>query len=103
MHIGMEKAVAQRMPQEGLDQRVGEHVEIMAGCLQPLDIGHLDAVDPLHGDDVAAGALPIDFGDAEARILLGVFRYFGERCRLQPQIHLDLGRLLQCPRHFDGP
>ncbi len=76
MHIGMEEVVAQRMPQEGLDQRVGEHIEVMAGPPSALDIGHLDAVDPLHGDDVAAGALPIDFGDPEAGILLGVFRYF---------------------------
>lgn len=103
MHVGMEKTVAQRMPQEGLDQRIGQLVQVVAGCLQSLDIRHLDAVDPFHGDDVAAGAFPIHFGNTEAGILSGIFRKFGKCGGLEPQIHLDLGRLLQRACHFHRP
>jgi hypothetical protein len=102
MHVGMEETVAQRMAQEGLDQRVGKRVEIVAGGLQPLDIGHLDAVDPLHRDDVAAGALPVDLGTRKP----GSSRVFGDlrkRCRFQAQVHLDLGRLLQSLRDLHRP
>ncbi len=99
----MEEAVAQRMAQEGLDQRVGKRVEIVAGGAQAVDVGHLDAVDPLHGDHVAAGALPIDRRHAEAGILLGVFGDFGKGGGLEPQIHLDLGGLLERLRDLDRP
>ncbi len=101
VHVGMEEAVAQRMAQEGLDQRVGEPVEIVSCGAQALDIRHLDAVDPFHGDDVATGSLPIHRRDPEAGVLLGVLGDFGKGRRLEPQIHLDLGRLLERLRHLD--
>ncbi len=90
------------MPQEGLDQCVGEFVQVMAGGLQPFDVRHLDAVDPLHGDDITPGALPIDLGNPEPGIVLGVLRKFGKSGGLEPQIHLDLGGLLQRACHLYG-
>ena len=44
---------------------------------------------------VAAGALPVDRGHAEARIVLGVLGHLRQGGGLEPQIHLDLGRLLE--------
>ena len=68
MHVGMEEAVAQRMAQEGLDQLRGDALEVVAGGAHGLDVRHLDAVDPLHRDDVAAGSLPVHPGHAETGI-----------------------------------
>ena len=93
MHVGVEEAVAQRMAQEGLDQRGGDRLEVVAGRAQALDVGHLDAVDPLHGEHVAAGALPVDGRHAEAGIVARVLAELGKGGRLQPQVHLDLGGL----------
>lgn len=101
MHVGMEKAIAQRVAQERLDKRVCKAVEIMSGSAQRIDIGHLDAIDPLHGDDVATGALPIDFRDAEAFVACGVLCNFRQCRGFQPEVHLDPGRLLQRLRHLD--
>ncbi|MND62325.1 hypothetical protein D3C80_536070 [compost metagenome] len=78
MHVGVEEAIAQRMPQEGLDQRIGELVQVVAGGLQALDIRHLDTVNPFHGDDIATGALPIHLRNTETRIVLGIFGKFGK-------------------------
>ena len=50
---------------------------------------------------VAAGALPVDRGHAEAGIVLGVFAEFGKRGGLEPQIHFDLGGLRERLRHLD--
>ena len=66
-----------------------------------VDIGHLDAVDPLQGQHVAAGALPVDRRHAEAGIVRGVLAEFGKRGSLQPQVHLDLGGLGERLRHLD--
>ena len=77
MHVGVEETVAQRVAQERLDQRRGDRLEVVAGIAQARDIGHLDALDPVHGDDVAPGALPVDRGNAEARIVARVLGEFG--------------------------
>lgn len=75
----------------------------MAGRAQGLDVRHLDAVDPLHGDDVAAGAFPVHPGNAETGILPDVLAKFRQRGGFQPQIHLDLGGLGQHARDLDRP
>ncbi len=64
------------MAEKRLDQRVGQLVEIVTGGTQAGDIRHLDAVDPFHGHDIAARALPVDRRNAEARIILDVFGNF---------------------------
>ena len=38
MHVGVEEAVAQRVAQEGLDQRRGDRLEVVAGSAQGLDV-----------------------------------------------------------------
>ena len=75
----------------------------MTCCPQTFKIVHLDAVDPLHGDDVASRAFPVDPRHTKSRIVLGVFGKFGQGCRLEAQIHLDLGRLRQTLCNFDRP
>ncbi len=99
----MEKAVAQRVPQEGLDEGISQLVQIVAGSLQPLNIRHLDAVDPFHGDDIAAGAFPIYLRNAESGVFFGIFGKFGKGGGLKPQIHLDLGCLFQRASDFHRP
>ncbi len=59
MHVSVEEAVAQGVAQEGLDQRISQSIQIVAGGFQSLGVRHLDAVDPFHGHDIAPGALPI--------------------------------------------
>ena len=95
MHVGMEEAVAQRMPEKRLNEVAGNRLEVVASGGKASQIVHLDAVDPLHGDHIAAGPLPVDRGHAEAWIVSGVLAELGKCCRLQPHIHLDPGCLRQ--------
>ena len=98
----MEEAVAQRVAQERLDERVGQLFKIVAGGAQARHVRHLDAVDPFHGDDIAARTLPIDCRNAEAGIVLGVLANLGEGRSLKPKVHFDARCLFKRPRHFDG-
>ncbi len=102
MHIGMEEAVAQRMAQEGLDQRFGKLAKVETRCFKRGNIRHLDTVDPFERQHVTTGALPIHLRNAETFIALDVFGDFGKRCRFKTQIHLDAGRLLQRLDDLDG-
>ena len=95
MHVGVKETVPHRMTQEVLDDLFGKFLEIVAGGAQRIDVVHLDAVDPLHRKDVATGALPIDLRDPKTGIVGRVFAHLRERGGLEPQIHLDLGRLLE--------
>jgi hypothetical protein len=45
---------------------------------------------------IAAGALPVDRGHPEARIVFGVVSHLGQGGGLEPKIHLDAGGLLKC-------
>jgi len=101
MHVGMEEAVAKRVTQEGLDQHFCELFQIVAGSPQRRDVVHLGAVDPLHGDDVAAGPFPVHFRHAETWVVRRVFGNLGKGCSLQAQVHFHLGRLFQRPRHLN--
>ena len=101
MHVGMEEAVTQRMAQEGLDQRVGQRIKVVPGGQKPVDIRHLDAVDPFHGDDITSGPFPVHGRNAEPGIVLGILGNLRKGGGLQPQIHFDLGGLLERPGHLD--
>ena len=103
MHVGMEEAVAQRVAQERLDQVGGDRLQVVAGRLEGGDVVHLDAVDPLHGQDIASGALPVHGRHAKAGVAPGVLAELRKGCRLEPQVHFDPGGLRQCLRHLDRP
>src|SRR5438477_2765934 len=53
MHVGMEEAIAQRMPQKRLDHGARQRHEIVALGLEPRVIVQRDAVDPFEREDVA--------------------------------------------------
>ena len=105
MHVGMEKAVAQGVAQKGLNEICGQHIKIMTCGLDCLDVGQLDAIDPIHGNAIATGQFPVDGGNAETGIIFGVFAQFGKSGRLKAQIHFDLGGLGQhvCHCHRSQP
>ena len=69
MHVGMEEAVANGMPQEALDDRVGERVEIEAARLERRQVGERRAFDPVGGEHLPRGQRPVDLGHAEVRII----------------------------------
>ena len=100
MHVGMEEAVAQCVAQEGLDQQRADGRKIVASGGEALKIVHLDAVDPFHRQHIAARALPIDRGNAEARIVFGVVAQLRQSRRFEPQVHFDAGGLGQRLGHF---
>ncbi|MNL73305.1 hypothetical protein D3C87_1987530 [compost metagenome] len=91
------------MAQEGLDQRVGQGVKVVPGGGERPDIGHLDAVDPFHRHDVPAGPFPVDCRNPETGIVAGIFRDFRQGRGFEPEVHLNLGGLLQRAGHFDRP
>ena len=92
MHVGMEEAVAQRVAQETLDHLAAEVGQVDLRLLEPRMIAQRDAVDPFHRQHVVRGAVPVDGGHAEIRIVAGVLRHLGQRGRFQPQVHLHRHR-----------
>ncbi len=103
MHVGVEKSVAQRVAQEGLNEIGRDEVQIVPCGGDGGNVGELDAVHPFHGHAVAARQFPVDGGNAEARIADGVLADLGKGRRLEAQIHLDARRLRQRVDHRDRP
>ena len=103
MHVGMEEAVAQGMPQKALDHRAGEAPEIESLCFECGAIGERRRFDPFEREHVASGAVPVNRGHAEIRVVPGVLRHLRERGRLEAQIHLDSHRTAQRLHHLDEP
>ena len=77
MHVGVEETVAQCVPQEGLDHRAAEVLEIEALGDKSGAVVEVDGLDPLQRQDVARGAVPVHGRHAEIGIVLGVLRHFG--------------------------
>ena len=100
MHIGMEKPVAQRVAQEGLDHHLSEPDPVMPCCRNRIQIIERDPVDPFHRQHIAGGAIPIDFGHAEFGIIGDIFGHFGQGRRFKPQIHFHGDRTGQRVDHL---
>ena len=103
MHVGMKEAVAQRVAQEGLDQRARELRQIEALGDEPGAVRQRRGVDPFQRQYVFGGAVPIHRRHAKIRIVFGVLGHFRERRRFQAEIHLDRDRAAQGVDHFDQP
>ena len=101
MHVGMKKAVAQRMAQEGLNHRAREALEIQPTGFKQSAVGQWRRVDPFEREHIARGAVPIHRGDAEVGIVAGVLRHLRERRRLETQVHLERDRPTQRLDHLD--
>ena len=70
-------------------RRSREALKIVAGRVERIDIGQLDAVDPFERQDVARRQLPLDLRDAEAGVVGGRLGHLRERRSLEAQVHLD--------------
>ncbi len=101
MHVGVEEAVAHGVAQEGLDDVAAELRQVESPGAQRRLIVERRAVDPFEREHVARGAVPVDRGHAEARIVLGVLGHLRQRGRLEPQVHLDRDRARQRLHHLD--
>ena len=60
-----------------------------------------DAVDPLHGEDMMAGAIPVHRRYAEIGIVFCVLRHLGKRGRFEPQIHFHRDGARECVDDLD--
>ncbi len=85
----MEEAVAQGVAQEALDDGGAQRLQVVAVFPQSVDIRHLAAVDPLHGEHALGGADPVDFRHPEPGIFGGVFRHLRKSGRFQAEIHFQ--------------
>ena len=103
MHVGMEEAVAQRVAQERLHQRASERRQIEPARFKRGAVGERRSVDPFQRQDRARGALPVDRGHAEIRIVLRVVADLGDGGGFQPQVHLDGDRTRERIDHLDEP
>ena len=88
VHVGVKEAVAQRMAEEGLDQRPGERARIVAERRQAVRVGERNSLDPLHRHDFAGRAVPVDRRRPDVRIVPRVFGELRRSRGLEPEIHL---------------
>ncbi len=101
MHVGVKKAVAQGMAEEGLDHGGGKTRQIEALGLQCLPVGERRRLDPFQREHVFRGPIPVHRRHAEIRIVPGILRHLGERRPFEPQIHFHRHRALERGHHFD--
>ena len=95
VHVGMKEAVAHGVLQEGAHHGEAEGLAVDAGGRQPRIVGEAHAVNPLDRQHAARGSLPIDLGNAEIVVALGILGHLRNGRRLEAKIHLELGRALQ--------
>ena len=88
MHVGVKEAVVQGVPEKGLDQPAPERGRIEAEAREQRGIGHRRAVDPLHRQDFARRAVPVDLRRAKFGIVSEILGKFRRRRRLEAEIHL---------------
>jgi hypothetical protein len=99
VHVGMEEAVADRVAEEALDDRVAQLHQVEPLRAKGVDVGNWRSIDPFGGEHVTRGALPVNLRHAETGIFPGVFRHFRNGCGLHAQVELLLHRLFE---HGDG-
>ena len=102
MHVGVKEAIAQRVAEEGLDQRPCQLRQVEALGDKARAIGQRRGVDPFQREDFLGGAVPVHSRHAKIRIVLGVLGHFRERSRFQAEIHFDGDRAPQGIDHFDN-
>ena len=95
MHVGVEKSVAQRMPEKGLDERPRKRPRIEPERGQTVGVGERHALDPFHRHHFARRAVPVDRRRPDFRIIPGILGEFRGGSRLQPKIHFHAHRARQ--------
>ena len=101
MHVGVEKAVAQRLGEEIAHHHHRHGARIMAGGGDGRGIAHRNAVDPFAGQHTGGGAAPVDMRHAELLLAAGALIEFGGRRRFHAQVQLQRHRLRQGRDHGD--
>ena len=102
MHVGVEKAVAHRVAQEAADHRQSESLEIEPASGERRVIADRRAVDPFERQHALGGAPPVDGRGANAFAGLDIVGHFRNGRGLEPQIHFEIGRMLQVADDGDG-
>ena len=92
MHIGMKKAVAQRLGEKGAHQRQGDLFGIMARGAQGRGVADGRAVDPFAGENPRRGARPVHMRHAEFGVAAGGVIKFGGGGGLHAQIQFQRHR-----------
>src|SRR6185437_6180594 len=95
MHVGVEKAIADGMPQETLHQVLGEQRPVEPGSIERFEIADRNAIHPASRQHVVGGVLPAYRRHDKAGIALGVFRDFRDRGGLEPEVELHAGRAVE--------
>ena len=103
MHVGVEEAIAQRVPQEALEHSVAERRQIEAAGLERGAVIEWRAVDPFQRQYLTRGAVPVHRRHAEVQVRAGILRHLGERGRFQPEIHFHRHRAGERRHRFDRP
>jgi hypothetical protein len=102
MHVGVKEAIAHGVAQERAEHRQAERRSVKAFSPQGVAMRYRCAVDPLDCQDAFSGAAPIDVRNAEAFVILGVACHLGHRRGFEPQVHLEVRRVLQVVDDGDG-
>src|SRR6516164_10211821 len=89
MEIGMEKTVAENLVEESSGSLAEDLLDPVSGSEKPHAVIDANPVDPLYRKHGAAGARPVDTGNAEARIAGEIFPELSGSRGLQPKIHLE--------------
>ena len=95
VHVRMEKAIADRVAQKALDHGIAKLDEIEPLRAKRIHISDWRSVNPLGGQHVPAGPLPIDLWHAKVRVIPGVLRHLGKGCGLHAQVEFLLHGLLE--------
>ena len=69
MGVGVEEATLQQLLKAAIHPHFHHVVWINAQLSNGIQIGELDAVDPFHREDAAAGGIPVDGGDGNSRVV----------------------------------
>ena len=103
VHVAMEEAVAHGVAQERADDCQAERLAVEAALIERRMVGDRRAVDPLDRQDALAGPLPVDGRHPEIGNARDIVRHLGYGGRLQPQVHLKVGRPLEVGDDGDRP
>ena len=86
VHVGVEKAVTQRMVQEKLQHPLAQLYAVVAGGIQRGIVAERLTLGPAHGHHPAAGQPPDHGRQLEALVALGVGSVFAGRGGFEPQV-----------------
>jgi hypothetical protein len=103
MHVGMEKAVAHGVTQEGLQHMGAELLEVVAFRRHALEIGERRAIDPFERQHLARRAVPVDMRHANIGVVRDILAEFRRRRRFEAEVGFELHRAGERVDDLDHP